>query len=117
MDIEEARKRAGIFSDDNILEEPRECLQCGNCCKTLDLNLIPPDAVIELLEAHYNRKVDRIWIRAKHVCENLMQKGDKYYCKIYNKRPQICRNHLCDYMKGSDVGRFVQFVIGEDNVI
>jgi Fe-S-cluster containining protein len=96
----------------------RTCLRCGNCCKTFDVNLIPPDMVIELLKAHYGREVDRIWIRAKHQCEQLVEDGKgKYKCLIYKNRPEICKNYVCDYLKGSDIGRFVQFVIGEDNVI
>ena len=100
--------------------ETRECLRCGNCCKTLDLNLVPPKEVLEILKAHYGREVDRIWIRAIHECKQLetdSKNPGKYKCKIYKKRPQICQNHMCDYMLGSDIGRFVQFIVGEDNVI
>ena len=112
--IEEARLAAGAPI------EVRKCLRCGNCCKTLDLNLIPAAEVLDILEKHYNRGVDRIWIRAKHQCEQLIKdpkKPGKYKCKIYRKRPRICEEHVCDYMKGSDLGRFIQFVVGEDSII
>ena len=96
----------------------RECLRCGHCCMRMDLNMIPPEDILDFLEAHYGRAIDKIWLQVKHECKQLEQVAPgKYKCKIYKKRPQLCRLHECDYMKGSDIGRFVQFVISDENSI
>ena len=102
------------------LGEPRECSRCGHCCNKIDLNLIPPPDVVDLLSARLGRSIDRILIRASHGCVNLIEnpktKG-KYKCKIYNKRPLICQEFQCDYMLGADIGRHVEFRIKSEDII
>ena len=98
-------------------EAVRACTRCGNCCKTFDLRLVPPPEVLEFLKAHYQREIDHIWITLNHKCAQLVEDGPgKYKCKIYKKRPWMCKTHECDWMKGSDIGRFIKVTIDDNNI-
>jgi len=95
-----------------------ECIRCGNCCKEFDLRIIPPKEVLELLEAHYERPIDHIWLTVAHECSKLVKDGPgKYKCKIYKKRPWMCEQHECDWMKGSEIGRFLKVRLDGSNLI
>ena len=110
MSIEEARKKAGV--------PVRDCIQCGNCCKKINLNLIPPEEIREMLGRHFNRQIDTLALTMKHQCAQLEEiEPGKYKCKIYEKRPELCKQFICDYMVGNDYGRYVEIRLTEDNIL
>ena len=70
-----------------------DCTGCdASCCRHYKLSMIPGEALKELLSAHYDREVDSVFIHVYHKCEQL---DENNRCKIYDKRPQTCRDYIC----------------------
>ena len=86
-----------------------KCLRCGQCCTSASLMLynVPADQDrMELgkwLENHHCRieTVDTpggpvLGVRIPIICRHLVYDHDGIAtCKIYDTRPQICREHRC----------------------
>lgn len=76
------------------------CKKCGGCCKTLilPLGITVDDDSQKWLEYH-GIKVIRgnpiSYIEIDAVCSNLKDNQ----CSIYEQRPQVCRDYLCDKLK------------------
>lgn len=68
------------------------CIRCTDCCRKYALNLNLGGPMADLLSAHYNRPISSIRVRVKHDCAQLQEDGS---CAIYDTRPVICRNFLC----------------------
>ena len=81
--------------------EPK-CIACGECCKSLTINVgFDTNVMEDLFRIHYGKDVDRVVIKVKHRCPHL----DKYNrCEIYDdpKRPEICRTWYCKAAKGEE---------------
>ena len=109
MSIEEARQQAGI--------PVKECIQCGNCCKKINLNLILPDKIREMLGMHFNRPVDSLALTMQHQCAQLEEiEPGKYKCKVYDNRPELCERFICDYMAGREYSRYVEVRVDNNNI-
>lgn len=102
-----------------------ECTQCGSCCKKYEKVYLEPDEVdtIKRLGGHVgvivhladlrDKKLDELTEeeRAKHKqymihsdhngCMFLEKRDGKYYCKIYNYRPDSCRKFKCNLADSS----------------
>jgi len=86
-----------------------KCNRCGKCCHTVILALhhtpISNDKqeLGRWLQYHglqpmkiYNGKEDVLAVKIPSKCEHLETKDNLFYsCKIYEKRPQICKDHWC----------------------
>lgn len=98
-----------------------ECRQCGACCKKYRRILLQPDEVeyIKKMGGHVGVDVELREIREKGMakaiedaqkdgkvymihpddkgCVFLQKRNGKYYCKLYNYRPQTCRGFKCNF--------------------
>ena len=77
-------KKKGLFS----------CNQCGKCCKIY--NVTPTAQDIQRIESSGLKSGDfmegsRLKRLADGSCTFLRKTGDKYYCGIYEHRPDACR--------------------------
>lgn len=86
------------------------CKRCGKCCLNpciLALHHVPFDKdnqeLGKWLSYHgyqpfkiYNGKEDVLGVKLSGKCEHLETKDNLVYsCKIYENRPQICKDHWC----------------------
>jgi uncharacterized protein len=79
-----------------------KCTKCGECCRPLVL--VDETDIKRIEELGLKRKnfldydpmnenaSERNILKQKNnVCMFLGRKGEEYYCKIYENRPQVCR--------------------------
>ena len=69
-----------------------ECQKCGECCKQVTFGCPFPDEFAEFMSAHYGKRVDRVAIRVRHRCANLMEDN---LCADYENRPEYCKKFIC----------------------
>lgn len=92
-----------------------QCIQCGKCCLKYG-----NESLVTIGRREFNRFWDRpdvqrfcfeimqdrlwdIWVHPDDIplkrCPFLRKKNnsDKYYCRIYDIRPDVCRNYPVDY--------------------
>lgn len=85
------------------------CKRCGTCCAFVIFE-VPVGAAsqeeiaaqIEYYKAHGLRAKqigDRIDVRHEQMCRHFVDKGATGKCKIYDKRPLICKVFECDESK------------------
>lgn len=68
------------------------CIKCGQCCQQINFRIpLDPD-LADLFSAHYGHRVNATGITVEHRCVHL---GDDNLCKIYENRPEYCRNFFC----------------------
>ena len=68
-----------------------KCKQCGKCCKFVGIyqpNLTQDE--IRYYALHHIYYVDSFLIIQQR-CSKLKFHNSKYYCSIYEKRPDVCR--------------------------
>ena len=71
-----------------------KCKQCGLCCKLLLMNL---DTALSEEEMKFFNSRQHVWAVNEHLlvteskCKHLGFKNGKHFCKIYNNRPNWCR--------------------------
>jgi len=53
----------------------------------------------ELVSAHYGKPVEVVFFNVTHRCAQL---DDDNRCKIYDTRPQTCRDFYCAAAEGSE---------------
>lgn len=87
------------------------CLKCGQCCKRIAFRFAPPEYNRLLIEAHYGRPVQDIWLRIRHRCKQL---DENNRCIIYKDRPQQCRDFLCQVATGDIPPRLMIEVSDEE---
>jgi Fe-S-cluster containining protein len=78
------------------------CTACGDCCKEVPLSL-PLDADKALWFGLRGWDVaalseDRMEVVAPAVCRSYEPAAD-HHCRIYENRPQFCREYLCPEAK------------------
>jgi uncharacterized protein len=80
------------------------CKNCGKCCKTYTVKL--SDSDIKKIKKTGHKKKDFAEFdnfdpktgkyslkKINNQCLFLTERNNKYYCKIYNNRPEICRKY------------------------
>lgn len=87
---------------------PKNCFSCGECCKYFELcypkTLEKTDKVLfsevsRFRELNTNKITiretkDYFYVRFNYRCMWLIEKNNKFYCKIYNKnRPELCKQY------------------------
>ena len=122
--------------DDKLLQTIfYECRQCGTCCKSYRKISLRPDEVpfIEKMGGHVGVDVCLNDLRQKSMqelvaearatgkvymihpdekgCIFLEKRNAKYYCKIYNFRPQACRGFRCNLADSSFMDLFCRDAI------
>ncbi len=88
-----------------------DCLQCGNCCKTISPRFKTPDIVriskflgmrqSEMIETYLRLDEDGDYVVKKSPCPFL---GSNNYCSIYEARPGDCRKYPY-----TDSGEFFEY--------
>lgn len=82
-----------------------KCTHCGKCCIAVSFALTGKPGEESWLLYHGFQIVrgDGPTLARIHiVCMHLMQnKGGKSRCKIYAKRPQVCKDYRCALPSGS----------------
>jgi Fe-S-cluster containining protein len=67
-----------------------ECKQCGECCRYFAIKrVMKTKHVVEYMEAR-GYKFDGTTMLIPSVCPQLTEEGK---CKIYETRPQVCRDY------------------------
>ena len=70
------------------------CQKCGQCCRQINFQ-VPLDPVLgEFFSAHYGRPIARTGLHIDHVCIQLKENN---LCKIYETRPEYCRDFQCEH--------------------
>jgi len=86
-----------------------KCIRCGKCCNTVILALHntplsnDKQELGRWVQYHglqpvkiFNGKENVLAVKIQSKCEHLETKDGLFYnCKIYDKRPQICKDHWC----------------------
>ncbi len=76
------------------------CKRCGECCKLYTIKLTNDD--IRKIEKKYNKnyflscdEIENYFVlkRINNKCLFLRKKKDKYFCEIYDIRPNICQKY------------------------
>lgn len=77
-----------------------DCLECGNCCRSLGPKIIERDLVrlgkaqkmsmADLCESYFKRDEDNDWVFKEIPCPFL---GDDNYCFVYDDRPKACSDY------------------------
>ena len=75
----------------------QKCFRCAECCKKLKVTIELTEELREWFTAHFGRDLGTVSFGIKHNCLQLTEDGK---CKIYDKRPKICREHFCNKGKG-----------------
>lgn len=91
------------------------CKRCGRCCTSAIIRLpgIKPNdgtGFAEWLAYHrtdvmtmQDDQSEYLAVRIPTLCMNLNEHQDHTFsCKIYEKRPEICRSYLCNAAKGGE---------------
>ena len=75
------------------------CIQCGECCTKLTLEVTLTGPLQELFRIHYGKDTDNVAIRIKHRCPHL---GTDNLCELYGdpRRPEFCSEWYCAAAKG-----------------
>ncbi|MHA2344803.1 MAG: YkgJ family cysteine cluster protein [Candidatus Hodarchaeales archaeon] len=78
------------------------CNRCAACCKRLQLSAALNPQMNELIRAHYGREIKPgvVWKVAITISHRCKQLTDGNMCRIYAKRPQLCREFDC----GGEIG-------------
>jgi Fe-S-cluster containining protein len=89
-----------------------ECLRCGKCCKQTFFALrdVPADKdkreIGKWAEYHSVKTsrykidgIDYLAVSLPGECKYLRQKKGKYYCYIYDERPNVCKDYYCQTAK------------------
>lgn len=91
------------------------CIRCGDCCRKYALNLNLGEPMTELLTAHYGKPQNSIRVRVKHDCQHLrFDENGQSECAIYEERPAICRNFLCQPAQDRASGILIVDVDGNE---
>ena len=99
------------------MPHPDGCTRCGQCCTCAFIGLHSirvdddPQEFARWLAYHRcdvkglpTEDGDVLMIRIPMVCKHLAyDKQGLASCKIYDTRPQICRDHLCDKLRSGAV--------------
>jgi len=87
------------------------CVRCGRCCNTafISLHTITDETKQDIMDEgrwlFYHRCDTLIWrkngkdiagIRIPLTCVQLEFGPTGYYCKIYDKRPLVCKKYTCE---------------------
>lgn len=70
------------------------CHQCGKCCQVVILPIPKCDNISDMkdwLRYHQHITVVNDFIILKSKCKHLGYKNGKHYCKIGERRPDICK--------------------------
>jgi|APSaa5957512535_1039671.scaffolds.fasta_scaffold335231_2 Fe-S-cluster containining protein len=77
-----------------------ECTKCGECCRPIvllseeDIKRIEALGLTDFIDIDpLNEVTTKILKQKNHVCMFLERVGDEFKCKIYNSRPEICRQY------------------------
>ena len=73
------------------------CVGCADCCTMFSVTLGLKSEMEEFATVHFGQPTDKIQVKNHHVCSKLDPKTRK--CTIYEDRPKICREFLCDASK------------------
>jgi Fe-S-cluster containining protein len=106
------------FRIEEIPEESRSelCIACGKCCQVMILDGLPVDrrtsmdrSWLDWIALHgatprVVREAGRrsLTLTVPTPCSKLVQKKGAYRCRIYRKRPYICRTYSC--LEDGDIG-------------
>lgn len=129
-------KESGTIPDPEILKTIfHECRQCGACCKSYRKIVLRADEVefIKKMGGHVGTDIqlrsllhtslEELIRQAKKSgkifmihpddkgCVFLQKRNNKYYCGIYNYRPQTCKGFTCSFADSS----FMK-IFGEDAI-
>lgn len=84
----------------NSFSEKYDCLQCGNCCRTLGPRITEKDIdkiakalrckPSEIIEKYIRKDEDNDFVFKSMPCPFLMPDN---YCQIYQSRPKACREY------------------------
>jgi len=92
-------------------EFEKHCNQCGRCCSYFCVEVDAPESMSDIddyvwILAHQDVAIhvegDSWSLMVKSKCRYLYKKG---HCKIYDRRPRICRGHepgLCEFDSKTD---------------
>lgn len=133
---------APFLSESNLNTIFTECRQCGACCKKYRRILLQPDEVeyIKKMGGYVGVDLELREIREKGIakatedakkegkvymihpdekgCVFLQKRNDKYYCKLYNYRPQTCRGFKCNFADGTGLNMIADgaiHLLGQDS--
>ncbi len=74
--------------------------KCADCCKYLtvklskkDISAIKREGYDEKFFMEFDNHIRSPVLKIKGKCVFLGKKKDKYYCKIYELRPKVCRQY------------------------
>ena len=78
-----------------------ECNRCADCCKYCtvkldeqDINKIKKSGYDEEFFMGYDAYINSPVMKVNDKgCVFLIKKGDKYFCKIYQIRPKVCKQY------------------------
>lgn len=77
-----------------------KCQKCGKCCISFNFSMRNINTDLkELLEAHYDKKMEEMTFVIDHKCEQLKEDN---VCAVYETRPKICREFWCEKAKNAD---------------
>ena len=72
------------------------CERCGLCCKYVILKTEQlPSETQRWLNGHPHIKADQNTVVIKDTCMFLKRNGRRYFCSIYEKRPEECKLAGC----------------------
>lgn len=133
---------APVLSESNLNTIFTECRQCGACCKRYRRILLQSDEVeyIEKMGGYVGVDLELREIREKGIakatedarkegkvymihpddkgCVFLQKRNDKYYCKLYNYRPQTCRGFKCNFADATGLNMIADgaiHLLGQDS--
>ena len=80
-----------------------KCIRCGKCCKTFTKPVKNKEEILAAHEKETGFKIldAEVKIIISGVCENFDEKT--HSCKIYESRPELCRNYFCKRHSNLDV--------------
>lgn len=89
-----------------------ECKQCGKCCISAQFKIANVDVINRKKTFDMSRwlsfhgcdtyeKDNKLYINIPTVCSNLSYDKDKYFCRIYDIRPELCRRFTCENIGGN----------------
>ena len=92
------------------------CNRCGKCCinPIIALHNVPiandKQEMTRWLQGHginvmklYNGKEEVLAVQFNSICQHLEYVDGKTRCKIYENRPQICKDYMCKQIIESEI--------------